>query len=289
MLCETVPGYTKHSAHFSITFVTGQQCGMNSSVIEWQTDWHDIMTIVLTGLETHPDHVTEAASVMAADLETWAQAQPGGAMLNLRISVAIAEGRYFLPPLGRRKELRIFFNDRFNTQVLFHIAKKRVEMESLRRLATLAVANQLRIPAAPCADAATVDAASVGSLELPRCLAAEVRTALHFSWTARQYWRGVGRCRAWCPCRRPCGGGGVPQGDDPSFADEEDTVSEEEPVYCGQEKEASDSHPQMSNPESNSVKSKVTAASSKRRRSGRSTRQPAGRQKDNKYMLRSRK
>ena len=199
MLSDTAPGYTKHSAHFAVTFVTGEQCGANSAIIEWQTDWHDIMAIILAGLEAHPDHVDEAASVMAANLDTWALAQPGGAQLQLHITVTIAEGRYFLPPLGRRKELRIDFNDRFRTRVLFHIAKKPVRLESLRRLATVAVADHLLIPHC---GGGVVAAAAYRSLELPRNLAAEVRTALHFSWTARQYWRGVGRCLAWCPCQR---------------------------------------------------------------------------------------
>jgi hypothetical protein len=198
LVSDTAPGYTKHSKHFAVTFITGEQCGMNSAVIEWQTDWHDIMSIILAGLETHPDHVAEAASVMAADLDTWAVAQPGGSQLRLRITVAISEGRYFLPPLGRRKELRIAFNDRFRTKVLFHIVKKPVRVESLRRLATIAVADHLPIP--ECASSMS-SAAAVAALELPRNLAAEVRTALHFSWTVRQFWRGVGRCRAWCPCQ----------------------------------------------------------------------------------------
>jgi hypothetical protein len=209
MLPDTLPGYTKHSANFTVTLVTGEQCGMSSSVIEWQTDWHDIMDVVLAGLEEHPDHADAAAAAMAAKLNAWAADQPGGEQLQLRITVAITEGRYFPLPLGRRKELRIAFNDQFRTNVLFHISKKRMEVDSLRRLAAVAIADHIN----PCGGGsgrravptAEADDAAVDHLGLPTCMKGVVRTAMQFSWTVRQYWRGVGRCLAWCPCRQSWG------------------------------------------------------------------------------------
>jgi hypothetical protein len=49
-----------------------------------------------------------------------------------------------MPPLGSRKTMKLTFNDRFTTQVIFHVKKKQL-LRSLVSLASEAVAAQLAV------------------------------------------------------------------------------------------------------------------------------------------------
>jgi hypothetical protein len=49
-----------------------------------------------------------------------------------------------MPPLGSRKTMKLTFNDRFTTQVIFHVKKKQL-LRSLVSIASEAVAAQLAV------------------------------------------------------------------------------------------------------------------------------------------------
>ena len=77
--------------------------------------------------------------------------------MHLTLQVRLEEKRYFLPPMGMRKTLKLTFNDRFTTQVilllflvspmpplqvLFHVKKKQM-LQSLKYLSSVVVAASL--------------------------------------------------------------------------------------------------------------------------------------------------
>ena len=139
---DTVPGFLMQSENFFLKFITGLQCGVSSKLLEYETDWYEVMEIILSRLQDEPESKERFEIIASRDLEYWARVQPGGEALNLKIRVVLEEKRYFQPPSGSRKTLRLVFNDRFSTQVLFHVRKKQF-LRSLKDLATAAVADQI--------------------------------------------------------------------------------------------------------------------------------------------------
>merc|ERR1711936_674386 len=149
---DTVPGFMMQSQNFVLKFITGLQKGVVSKLLEMETDWFDMMEIMLSRLEDEPTNQERLEDICARDLEHWALLQPGGDTLNLQIKVELdehlcrkvpANSRNLQqhPPkpghLGTRKAVKLTFNDRFTTQVIFHVRKKRA-LQSLKELAAVA-------------------------------------------------------------------------------------------------------------------------------------------------------
>ena len=187
---DTVPGFTMQSENFYLKFITGLQCGVSSKLLEYETDWYEVMEIILSRLEDEPETKDRFELIAGRDLEYWAKVQPGGDSLNLRISVLLEEKRYFEPPLGSRKALRLVFNDRFSTQVIFHVRKKTL-LKSLLKISELAVAELIL------KEETLVQLES----EIPQNLIPGVSRAFHNCWTPRFYRSKVARCPASCVCK----------------------------------------------------------------------------------------
>ena len=166
---DTVPGFTMQSENFYLKFITGLQCGVSSRLLEYETDWYEVMEIILSRLQDEQEDKERFEVIASRDLEYWAKMQPGGDSLNLKIRVMLEEKRYFEPPAGSRKALRLVFNDRFSTQVLFHVRKK-VLMRSLVEIAAVSVPD-------------LVSGEETLHAELPGHLIPEVRRALHNFWS----------------------------------------------------------------------------------------------------------
>ena len=186
---DTVPGFTMQSEHFFLKFITGLQCGVSSKLLEYETDWYEVMEIILSRLEDEPEAKENFELIASRDLEYWARNQPGGDSLNLRISVMLEEKKYFAPPLGIRKALKLVFNDRFYTHVIFHVKKKAI-MRSLLQISELAVAEMVD---------KEETLASLES-ELPLNLIPGVTRAFHNCWTPRFFRTKVPPCPASCGC-----------------------------------------------------------------------------------------
>lgn len=187
---DTIPGFLMQSENFFLKFITGLQCGVSSKLLEYETDWYEVMEIILSRLQDEPDNKERFEIIASRDLEYWARVQPGGEALNLKIRVLLEEKRYFQPPSGSRKTLRLIFNDRFSTQVLFHVRKKQL-LRSLKDLAAVAVADQI------CAESQINEL----SCELPQVLLPTVRKAFNNCWTARHFRTWQVECPPWCSCK----------------------------------------------------------------------------------------
>merc|ERR1719414_213217 len=109
---DTIPGFTLHSDTFYLEFLTGKHGGLTSTQLEFQTDWFEVMEILLARLEDQPENKEMFETVASRDLEAWAREQPGGDTLSLRIVVTLEErNNLLLAPLGMRKTLVLTFND----------------------------------------------------------------------------------------------------------------------------------------------------------------------------------
>lgn len=99
--------------------------------------------------------------IASRDLENWALIQPGGDTLQLKIKVEMEEKLYLrqiltnstvvkpinptTKQLGNMKAIKLTFSDRYSTQVVFHVKRKKAKKAaSLRQLSALAASNSLR-------------------------------------------------------------------------------------------------------------------------------------------------
>ena len=98
------------------------------------------MTIILETLEMFPNNVEAMGRVVAKSLDDWVASHEGAENLNIKATVKMEEKVSFVPPLGSTKCARIFFTDKWSTEVVFHIRKK-TRLESLRALAAAAVVD----------------------------------------------------------------------------------------------------------------------------------------------------
>ena len=189
---DTVPGFTMQSENFYLKFITGLQCGVSSKLLEYETDWYEVMEIILSRLQDEQENKERFELIASRDLEYWAKMQPGGDSLNLKIQVMLEEKRYFEPPAGSRKALRLIFNDRFSTQVLFHVRKK-ILLKSLREMSAVAVADLIH----------KEEVIENLEEEIPKLLIPEVRRAFHNCWTPRFFRTKVVRipCPSSCICK----------------------------------------------------------------------------------------
>jgi len=186
---DTVPGFTMQSEGFYLKFITGLQCGVSSKLLEYETDWYEVMEILLSRLQDEPENKERFEIIASRDLEYWARIQPGGDTLNLKIRVSLEEKRYHLPPNGTRKNLRLIFNDRFSTEVIFY-ARKKMLLKSLKDLAAVAVADHFSYE----------ESIVKLSGEIPKSLIPNVQRAFQNCWTAR-FWRSRMSCPSRCQCK----------------------------------------------------------------------------------------
>jgi len=178
------------SEAFYLKFVTGLQCGVSSKLLEYETDWYEVMEILLSRLQDESERKEQFETIASRDLEYWARIQPGGDTLNLKIRVNLEEKRYFLPPSGSRKTLRLIFNDRFSTQVIFH-ARKKMLLKSLRDLSSIAVADHFD----------KGELIEKLDIEMPKSLLPDVKRAFSNCWTPRFFRTKIVACPPWCACK----------------------------------------------------------------------------------------
>ena len=175
---KTVPGFVMHSQHFELEFVAGFQGGFPNSYLEYQTNWYEVMDLLLSKFEEEPEVLEAFELVASKELEHWARGRSDGDPLRLRIQVTLEEKGYFLPPRGMRKEVKVSFNDKFSTVVLLYVRKK-VQLETLKGLAAAKVADYLHFES-DCED-----------LDIPRSLVPEILRGFRNCWTSRFYWAKV--------------------------------------------------------------------------------------------------
>ena len=161
---DTLPGFKMQSENFVLKFITGLQKGVCSKLLEFETDWYDMMEILLSRLEDEPVNQDKFQDIASKDLENWALIQPGGDTLKLKIKVEMEEKLYLRQvlanasvvksvnpthkQLGNIKTIKLTFSDRYTTQVVFH-AKKKALKEASASWPPLAPATFCKVLARP--------------------------------------------------------------------------------------------------------------------------------------------
>ena len=91
---RTAPGFLMESQMFSLKFMSASQQGQLSYLLENETDWKDVMHILLDSLDAFPSNNTEVEKMGSDRLEEWALTQEGGDELELKVEVEISEKIY---------------------------------------------------------------------------------------------------------------------------------------------------------------------------------------------------
>jgi len=180
----TTPGFTIHSKNFELKFIAGYQEGTRSHVLEHQTDWTEVMVIMLASLKEFPTSTSKATEGMENSLEDWINSHEGAEALNIKVHAA-TEDFLFHQTLGTKKSLGISFTDMCNTEVLFHVKRRKV-MTSLKDLCGEVVADHLE------------KAEDVEKLEAPVTVRDEVLEAFKNDWRFRYYRENVYCCEYCC-------------------------------------------------------------------------------------------
>ena len=175
---ETIPGFTMQSKRFMVKFVSAFKNGLLSDELEYETDWKDVMIIILETLEVFPTSVDNTQQVLARVLEDWVKSHEGAEDLNIGVSVKMEEKVYFTPPLGATKCMRIKFTDKWNTEVVFHI-KKKLRMKSLKNIAAAEVVDLIK------------KREHIKRLEIPTTLNGNLRRQFKNDWSSRYYRKNI--------------------------------------------------------------------------------------------------
>ena len=162
---RTKPGFQMESQVFSLRFMSASQQGQLSHLLEYETDWKEVMQILLNTLDTFPTNKSQVEKVGSEKLEEWALTQEGGDELELKVGVKYYES-------DSLKCLRLIFNDLFKTVVLFNVRRKKV-MKTLKMLAADAISSSLE------------RVEDIYKLEIPSTLYKDIDTAYADSWRER--------------------------------------------------------------------------------------------------------
>ena len=168
---STTPGFTMESKKFSLKFLSASQQGTLCHLLEYETDWKEVMQIILDCLEAFPTDKTQVEMVAQKKLEEWTLTQEGGDDLELKVGVIISERRYYQE--NRLKSLRLIFSDMFKTVVRFNVIKKKV-MKTLKSFSAEAVSSCISY------------SEDIYKLGIPRGLFVDLDTAYNDSWRDKQ-------------------------------------------------------------------------------------------------------
>ena len=163
-------GHTMESAKFWLQFQSASQRGVRSAVLEERTDWTAVMEILLQTLQSHHMDLANLSQMAAARLEQWAVDQPGGDLLQLRVSLDIKNRHYYRQ--DQNKCLWLNFSDLHRTCVVFNVRRK-TQMSSLRNLAAAKVAG------------CVARKGDLDGLEVPRDVTPDMREAFEDSWRVK--------------------------------------------------------------------------------------------------------
>ena len=117
---QTVPGFSLQSKNFMVKFVAGLQNKQVSKSVEEETNWTDVMIIILKNIEKNSLSEEKLNHFITKDINSWIRTLEGAQNLVLQISVKIEERVYFPKP----KCVTISFTGNLQTQIIFHVVRR---------------------------------------------------------------------------------------------------------------------------------------------------------------------
>jgi len=176
----TQPGYMMKTENWSLTFVSAMQNGALSDMLEMETDWKEVMMIIMTVMELEMGLLRKVRQKMKEKIEEWSLQQEGGVELNLKVNATINDKTAGVT--GRSKSLTLRFNDVFKTVILFSVTKVK-KVQSLKTLSSAVVSDLVKKPE------------DVEKLEIPRTLFEDIEEAGKDVWRPKTQFIKVNRKR----------------------------------------------------------------------------------------------
>ena len=88
---DSTPGYSLTFPNFSLTFFRAEQRRRRCKALEQDTDWKEVMQLLLSALETHPTSKYLVCRLATQLLEAWALEQAGDYQIQLKIKTTLLD------------------------------------------------------------------------------------------------------------------------------------------------------------------------------------------------------
>ena len=174
MQTETRPGFSLKYKNHEIKFIHAFQLGFFSEMLEYETDWNELMQIVGNTFDQNND-LDKIKGVLQEVIGTWLSSWEDNQELEFDIQVKIEELKYFNQnSAGRTKLVTLNFNDQLKTQIVFFVTRMR-KCHSLRELASETIAESLK----------SDKDCEIDDFEIPKTLKEDLDVAIKSQWTAR--------------------------------------------------------------------------------------------------------
>ena len=82
---DSIPRYSLTSLNFSLTFLSAEQSRRGYKALELDTDWKEVMQLLLSALESHPTSKYLVGHLATQQLEARALEQADGDQFQLKI------------------------------------------------------------------------------------------------------------------------------------------------------------------------------------------------------------
>ena len=170
----TPPGFTMESPNMSLMFISAHQVALGSHNAEYVVGWKTVMKIMIDVFESEID-MDIIKTTISLLLGKWAEQGWMGRGKPIKLNLKISEEKFFPPPEGQMKQIKVQFFDQLATSVKFFIRRKFDKSLSmtLRHIALRQLSSLVD------------EVESVESLELPRDLRKELRSEMVSCWKSR--------------------------------------------------------------------------------------------------------
>jgi len=159
----------------SLMFISGHQVGLGSHTAEYVLGWKKVMQIIVNVFENEI-RMESIASSLNTLISKWAkEGWMGRGKKQINFNLKISEEKFFPPPRGQMKQIKIQFFDELVTSVKFYIRRKFDKTAALT-LRHIALSKLCLI---------VNTAESVDFLELPKNLSSELKSEIVSCWKMR--------------------------------------------------------------------------------------------------------
>ena len=114
---KTNPGTTRETKNYEIIFVAGHQHNGSSYVVEYESNWIQLMKLILASLEFSENTFDDISLFLNRELQKYLNP-----CINVRLD--IFDQTYF--PMKKTKSLHLSFTDPSKTSLVFLIRRKQV-------------------------------------------------------------------------------------------------------------------------------------------------------------------
>ena len=171
MATKSFPGYALKYKNHVIEFEMAFQEGFFSSILEYESNWTELMKMMGFAFELHDDLKMIEVSTKEMSV-AWLLLSEENHNLEFNVKVVIKERQCYLA--GRRKQVTIHFGDELRTDLRFLVTRLR-KLQSLRDMAVGTITESLAFDKDE----------EIEHFEIPKSLKEDLRMGLISQWTTR--------------------------------------------------------------------------------------------------------